>query len=389
MPTLSQKLNNNGLVTEINQNDSTTTNPYTAPKAIYTGKDSIYQNDSKTGNSYVIPKALYVGKNSTDQNDSKTALSGVSLSSDNISAMLKKQGIYTDMTYNKYQRFKRSPVIDLSEDVLRGGKEYLFITKPELNIYQDTIGTQLNPELAIQPFFLDLHKRMPRILRQLQFNISSHESPFINLLSYALVNTLDIPDINAKEMSTAANIFGTRIMYRTHSSESDENLNFNLEFKENNRAEIYYFFKAWDLYCTLKAKGHISPPSKNNIEKRILHDKVSAYKIITTETDDILFFAETFGTYPDQAPRGSFSEVPTDNGITHSVSFKADFIEDMDPQILQDFNDLVDPFIQKTKYKTSTMYNYNDNKINTSLQVVPYIIKSGEGYKLKWVGGTL
>lgn len=305
-----------------------------------------------------------------------------------IETMLRQQGIYTDMMYDKYQRFKRFPIIDLSRDILRTTKEYIFITKPELNIYKDKKGTILNDQFKIIPMFADINKRYPMILRQLQLDLTLHESPFINLLSYTVQNTIDLPDTNSKEMYSAANIYGTKLAYRGNSYESDQDVSFTLEFRENNIAEVYTLLKLWDHYTNLKSQGIVSPPSKTYAEKRMSHDKVSAYKIITTCNDDILFWAKWWGVYPDGAPRSSWSEVGND-GLTHNVQFKADLVDDMDPQILEDFNEIVEPYKSKCPYGESKTWITKDDRQNNEVQIVPYIEKHGNSYKLKWLGGSV
>jgi hypothetical protein len=304
-----------------------------------------------------------------------------------IENMLRMQGIVTDFMYDKYQRFKRYPLIDLSEDILRFSKEYIFITKPELNIYSDSLGTQLNEQFKLLPMFADIQARYPMILRQLQFDLSLHESPFINLLSYTVQNTIDISDTNAKEVYTAANIIGAKINYRGSSEESDQDVSFTLEFRENSIAEVYTFFRLWDQYENLKQRGVVKPPSAEYTQKRILHDKVAAYKFIVDEVGSLIFWSKFYGVIPDGAPRSSWSE--TSDNITHSVSFKADFVEDMDPQILVDFNELVEPFKSKCKWSENGGWVEDDDRQNYEPQTVPFIVKNKNDYQLKWVGGVV
>lgn len=381
MPTLSELLNGD------NKKEEQPIPQYDIGKSLRTIDDPTpLVRTGRPSGSGMLSNGIYSGVSSIKKTNSNsmTTIQG-------IDRMLRMQGIYTDMMYDKYQRFKRFPIFDISEDVLRGCREYIFFTKPELNIYKDSLGTQLNEDFMIQPIFKDIHDRHPRILRQLQMNLSLHDSPFINLLSYTVQNSIDVGDTNSKDIQTAQNMYGSRIIYRGHSFESDQDVSFTLEFKENNIAEIYTFFRVWDIYTNLKSQGIIEPPSKTFAQKRILHDKVAVYKIITTETEDIIYAAKIYGVYPDGAPRGSWSEPSPTDGIVHSVQFKGDFIEDLDPQIFIDFNELVKPYRDKCPYGPSSPWNYEYHKQNNEVQMVPYIYRApGEDrYKLKWQGGTI
>lgn len=347
------------------------------------------QNDSSTATNKQINLNLYTGSNSKFQTDSKIKKTNsrdlVSLTG--LTQILRMQGIVTDMEYDKYQRFKRVPLIDVSPDLLRNTKEYIFITKPNLHIYSDKLGTQLNTQFKLQPRFADIQKRYPMILRQLQFDLSLHESPFINLLSYTCQNTMDIQDTNAKEIYSAQNIFGTKINYRGHSKESDQDVSFTLEFRDNDIAEVYTFFRLWDIYENLKSDGIITPPSTQYTQNRVSHDKVGAYKFIVDEIGKLVFWAEWWGVIPDGSPRGSWSE--TGDTVIHSVNFKADFVDDMDPQILEDFNNVVNPYVNKCPFGTSKMWLPDEIRPNYEPQIVPYIEKYKNDYYIKWRGGTV
>lgn len=302
-----------------------------------------------------------------------------------ISKLLRLQGIFLE-EQDYYNSFKRLPSTELGGNVFQGPtKEFIFITKPKLGIYADLNGNQLHADLASRPLFRDIQKRFPNVLRQLQINLKTNDSPFINLLFNTGRNTVDIPDINAKDVSTAANIYGTKINFRTHSIESDENVSFSLEFQECNNAEVYLLFKALDEYCNLKAIGEIDPPDSIFTEKRESIDKMAIYKFITkSDYSEILFFAKYYGVYVDGAPRSSFSEV---NGseIIHSVQFKADFVEDSDPQILEDFNELVKPYLRGSN---SAMHDWRTGLPNYEWAKIPYIrySSSTRQYQLKWRG---
>lgn len=95
-------------------------------------------------------------------------------------------------------------------------------------------------------------------------------------------------------------------------------------------------------------------------------------------------------------PREAFSDMSAGGGLRFSVPWKAQFVEDMDPQILSDFNRLVE--VQyKTTYKTELwLYNQRLGVPDGRWAGTPYIavpnIKSSpltpnemeHKYMLKW-----
>ena len=101
----------------------------------------------------------------------------------------------------------------------------------------------------------------------------------------------------------------------------------------------------------------------------------------------MVFWAEWWGAIPDGSPRSSWSE--TGDTVMHSVSFKADFVDDMDPQILEDFNSVVEPYINKCKFGTSREWLQEHMRPNFEPQIVPFIQKNKNDYVLKWRGGTV
>ena len=90
--------------------------------------------------------------------------------------------------YDKISRHGYFPLYD-NEQVT---KEYLFFTKPDLNIFGDgselsfKYSEDLNPVLANIPFFVEANIRNKDAIRQLQYSVrdlSGIKNPFMYLLS--------------------------------------------------------------------------------------------------------------------------------------------------------------------------------------------------------------
>ena len=156
-----------------------------------------------------------------------------------------------------YERFNRFGWVDPYSS-LTGTREYLFFTKPDLHLC--TPGTTtLNPQLKNEDFFVELANRYPQIIMQLQKSIRSEKStgynPFMPMLSNAVKNKLDMPEIQATVIDNSATIFGTSIDYRGDAFNAGEKHEFSLEFEDTKSLELYMLFKTIEEYAQAKKFG--------------------------------------------------------------------------------------------------------------------------------------
>lgn len=298
-------------------------------------------------------------------------------------------------------------------DTLSIGKEYLFFTKPDLNIIAQndnaTVKSNvLNSALASRPYWVDLYNSRKDIIECLQQSYTLRKDRpdnFNHLLQNMVTNNLDVPSLTAETIDTPTNMYGVNYSYRGSSEGSDDNPEFTLEFKDTKNLDVYHFFKAYDEYEVLKHHGVISP-SKFYITNKILHDQFSIYKfILDDDLETIIYYGKMYGVMPKSPPRDVFSNPNFDTGISYSIDFKAAFYEDMRPEILADFNALNADLYKNCKYKLSTYNPYlgrTDNRVARSAYVVKEVAESSSNnriitnrakssstkyvYKLKWKG---
>ena len=259
-------------------------------------------------------------------------------------------GLYTQsqIQYKKFSRFFRDPVID-PDSAITGTKEYLFFTKPDLHLLDKSGNTLvLNPELAGNTFFKEMRSRYPDLLLQLQHSADgellnktryggSYSSYLSQTLSYFVTGNLDLTSTTAKTVDTPENVFGNSITYRADGHEGDFNLNFSISFKDDKYLTMYNYFKIWEEYSKLKKKGLVTPPALKYTQRRILHDQIGIYKFIVAEDGEtILYYAYILGAYPLTLPRDSFSSLT--ETPTYNIDWQGFHIEDMNPEILSDFN---------------------------------------------------
>lgn len=283
-----------------------------------------------------------------------------SVENDALKRAAENHGLFYRDRGREYNQYARLGFLDVY-DRLDSCREYLFFTKPDLNIYAEmtndskTIDLQkagefdpnllltkptagrLHPALGYYPYFVDIDDRIPEVLASLQASKVGDKNPCMTKLSNRVINTLDLPSVTTENMETSSNIFGTRIYHRKTSVKSDENFDFTLEFSDNANLEIYHIFKAWNDYNTLKNKGILAPAIDHIINKED-HSKISIYKLVVDEDGiTIRFWAKLIGCYPTGVPREAFSD-PIAGVRAYSVPWHADFVVDNNPMILADLN---------------------------------------------------
>lgn len=307
-----------------------------------------------------------------------------------LERIVKANSIHQRSTKELYNRFQVFPVLDPYRR-LNYAREYLFFTKPDLFIKTGVNGN-LCDHCARQTLFNYAYRYYPDVLNQLQYSADPSGLPFMNLLSNTRKSNLELPAINTlSDLETATNIHGTRLTYRNTSYSSDDGYEFSIEFEDSKYLEVYMLFKLFDEYENLKQYGAIEPPH-DYILKKIIHDQFSIYKFIVDEDfQTIVYWAKVTGVYPKNVPRETFSDLPETGGISYSVQFKAQFVEDMKPEILEDFNLVVKESRLRGR-RDFQLYDTSINAANPDWTYLPYVdfsdYYSGQPIKrpkLKWV----
>lgn len=268
-------------------------------------------------------------------------------------------------------------------------REYLFFTKPDLHIMNSGVNiNELNPELANRYFWIEMRQRYRRVISDLQASAARSNNErdghiFIPMLTNAVNSSLELPSSTADTTETGSTIYGTNIQYRKGSHKSDENYDFSLDFIDMPGLDVYHFFKMWDEYENLKDLGVVSPPTftekvnriysynqkknkdKNSKEKytstndttkntglyrsnKILHDQIAIYKFVVDGADGetIIHYSKLIGCFPKSVPRDAFSNFKGEGLIQYSVDWHAQFVEDMNPEIIIEFNALCQAYFK-------------------------------------------
>ena len=109
--------------------------------------------------------------------------------------------------------------------------------------------------------------------------------------------------------------------------------------------------------------------------------------IVEDDMETIIHYSKYIGVYPKEVPLTTFSNLE-DNVIKHTVEFHAQFVEDMEPAIINDFNKLTSSYRSGTR--NSPVYDKDLHHINNEWVKIPYIESfkyknsNRKQYKLKW-----
>lgn len=343
-------------------------------------------------------------KNSSGVKDIVNANTGSKNSE--MESLLRSRGIYSRNyiergLYSSFNRFGYSIIDPYNTPTVT--REYVFFTKPDLNILTSTEGDtsgayqDLNKSLLNYPFFTDAYSRYRAVLEDLCWSHSVRKADpislannrnqgslpyntknnFIPLLSNTLVSTLPLPDKNAEYVETNGNVYGTKIRYRDSSSGS-KNFTFSLEFQDTRFYEVYMFFRIYDEYINLKNLGIVSPKQRQ-VWRKILHDQFSIYKIVVDEDGTtITQFVKYTGVFPTSVPSSMFSDMnSTEPKGRLSVEFNCFEVEDMNPYILREFNAVsaspLNGINNLMKLKECELYDSSAGHANGDWPKYPYV----------------
>ena len=352
-----------------------------------------------------------IGTVNTDINNSKTAkeLGDSVLGSDLYRLALHGSNFFAKDEIDLYNNIYRFGLYN-PYGAVTNLREYLFFTKPDLNIFARddqtgsftiTSGTGsntsmssyiLSPGLRNLPFWKDLKDERLDTIKMLQ---NSYSPGWNMLLQNSVMNNLEIPGLEGTIVESPVNNYGVGFQYRGTSESSDDSLDFTLEFRDTKWLDIYYFFKAYEEYQTLKHHGVVAP-WQGYIVNRILHDQFSIYKFMVGEDmETIIYWCKLYGVMPMNLPREVFSTADLSSGLSYTINFKAAFFEDMRKDTLIDFNNLSNTFAGDN---ANYMYQYETYNSDVGIgdyrpAKYAYVEKftnpdspSGYVYKLKWKG---
>ena len=277
---------------------------------------------------------------------------------------------------------------------LQFAREYLFFTKPDLNIYPRT-GVDGKPRntladyLQTQPEWLEYVQNNFEVIKCLQSSLS--DNPFNNLLGNMVSGNLEIPGLTSDTIETANSTYGVNVQYHGSSEASNDNFDFSLEFKDTKLLPVYTFFKAYEDYHTLAHHGVLNPWI-NYVWYHVLYDQYSIYKFVVDEDGEtIVYYGKFYGVFSKSLPRDIFTNTNFDDGINYTVDFHAFSYRDMNPIILKEFNEVGKHLWNKTRYDIGIWNDVFDRTDNRPAQAAKVVWEMSDLYKkpmpkLHWKG---
>ena len=299
---------------------------------------------------------------------------------------LQSAGVYARKDINNFSGMYRFGKVN-PYTTLNGAHEVVFFTKPDLHILDKSSGKyKLNSELSNNPFFIELYKKYPNVIYELQK--STNSNPLSNLLFNMKIKSsnLEVPAMSSTTIDNPVNIYGTSYDYRGSSEASNDNFDFSIEFSDGKYLDTYMYFKAYEEYQILKSHGLVSPKDEYIVNK-IIHDAIGIYKFVLDEDfETIVYYGYYWGVFFKSLPRDVFSNTEFNGGITYSIDCRAAFFDDMDPLILSDFNALTSKYRESSTTSESPIYK--NGQVNGERPKSAYIkqdtVNGRKVYKLKW-----
>ncbi len=263
---------------------------------------------------------------------------------------------------------------------------YVFITRPDLNIYVNGSSVSAKPNQLVEvnkydPRFQYMNTDYPEILHMLTSEYST-DHDFIPFLQ-GRTESLQIPDYELNTHDFAIPYYNFKMPYPGVGNESRTGGQFDITFREDNRMRVFKMFDFWIYYIDAMLKDRIRA-SNENIRKNEMEYTCSIYQFLCDPTSErILFWSKYTGCFPYAIPVSNLSHSlhnSVDNKV--SVSFKYAYVEHMDPMILTDF-------AYNTKFHDESyveVYNEDLGMMGTSLVGIPVIHRSPDtmDYYLKW-----
>lgn len=312
---------------------------------------------------------------------------------DKLKPILQAGGLFDRKDLHTENRFAQFGYLD---PYYRVGHtyEYVFFTKPDLYIrridpdYESTKDEKFGTGTSL-PIFEMAHENWDYSMQDLQYSRDGL-APFSAILYNHRISNLDLPDLTAEEIETGENMWGNKIYYRRSSITSADDFEFTMEFEDNKFLDCYMFFRLYEIYEDRKAQGMINLYEDRHFRSYIynkrIHDQMSVYKFIVGEDGrEVIHWSKLYGVYPKSCPRSVFGDMPEDGNFKFSVTFKANFVEDMDPNILADFNRLSSLYRgSRLPDKEQPLYDMDEGFVTNSFLYPPYFHWEESGRRNKY-----
>lgn len=222
---------------------------------------------------------------------------------------------------------------DKNSEIFNKGLPYVFITAPRINFSDDNISRD--------SFFTYLKNIKPEVMKSLNFSnigTTSSGNPFVPIFSNRFMG-MSIPDTQTVTKEFHETFYGFKQTLPIGNVGSVAGGEITVEFEENKRTDIIHTLKGWANYVEGVTRGYLTPSDDAKNRRYIDYTSSIYYFLLDFDGETILHFTKFTGCYPINIPYDIFSTNIGDVDVPHvSANFAYSFKEDMDPDILLDFN---------------------------------------------------
>ncbi|WRM43441.1 hypothetical protein [Staphylococcus phage LY01] len=242
---------------------------------------------------------------------------------------LKEEGDIKEIkSFNPY-RMK-----DKNSEIFNKGLPFIFITAPRINLVEENIGRE--------SFFLYLRSVKPDLLKSLNFSNNgalSSGRPFIPILSNRFMG-ISIPDTQTTMKEFHETFYGYKQHLPIGTVNSVAGGEIAVDFEENKEIDVIHLIKAWSEYIEGVTRGYLFPSDDAKNKRYIDYTSSIYYFLLDFDGETVLHYSKYTGCFPINVPYDIFSQnIGDDPEVPHvSVNFAYSYKEDMNPDILVDFN---------------------------------------------------
>jgi len=237
--------------------------------------------------------------------------------------------IDTFKNYNIYRKEMQD------EETYIKGIPYMFITTPRLNLSTENINSD--------SFLIYLNNYEKDLLNSLTLynagNGITSSSPFIKILTERFINKSG-KSISSRTIDVGEDIYGYKQTLPISLVDSLTGDTVSVEYRELKNLAVTKIHKAWIEY-TEKIRRGFYGVNKEALEQNYL-DYVSSlyYFILDMDGETILYYEKLTGLVPISNPYDSLimNDLNDRTPVNLSIEYIYSYMENMNPEILMDFN---------------------------------------------------
>lgn len=257
---------------------------------------------------------------------------------------------------NFYTEYNSNRLLHNTEFSVKG-IPYIFFTTPMLNLTKDNCNSD--------SFLSYMAAMNPEVLSLLSYGNATDSSyatasPFIKLLSNTAMS-FDAKDSVSKTKEVGETFYGYKLTLPGADIDSIVGDEVSIKYRDLPGLPVLNLHKAWFDYHNAVRRGSLIP-NREAITSHYLDYTSSIYYFLCSFDGTIEYYCKLTGIVPINVPYSAFSsDWQSHELVEYNVQYAYSFKEDMNPDILLDFNKLV-------RGNSDLSINYKEN---TGTSLIP------------------